>query len=249
MDELERQLRDLAAHRASQVPEFDATSLTAAVDDGNGPHWGALLAIAALIVALLVGGGYALFGRNDSGNVRVVAAPSSSAAPDTSAAPTTTPPVTTPAVTTPATTIAPCPVNTNDTAGQSGNGTVTSVPPLAVLQSISVNHAQCVEQVTFKFASTVGDWTVGYQSGPLTLEPSGQPVTVKGNAYLVLRFKNTNTSASLPSLVGPESTIVLEIQKTQDFEGVVTWVIGLDAQRPFGVSTDTAGQITVELAH
>jgi hypothetical protein len=249
MDELERQLRDLAAHRASQVPEFDATSLTAAVDDGNGPHWGALLAIAALIVALLVGGGYALFGRNDSGNVRVVAAPSSSAAPDTSAAPVTTPPVTTPAVTTPATTIAPCPVNTNDTAGQSGNGTVTSVPPLAVLQSITALPAQCVDQVTFKFASTVGSWSIGYQQGPLAQEISGQPVTVAGNAYLVLRLKNTNTAASLPSDFVPDSsTGVREITKIQDFEGVVTWVIGLDSARAFGVSTDTPGQITVELA-
>jgi hypothetical protein len=250
MDELERQLRDLAAHRASQVPEFDATLLTTdADDDGHGPNWGAFLAVAALIVALLVGGGYLLFGRADDDNVRVVAAPSSSDAPASTAAPTTTtvpsiaPPIT------PGTTVPTCPPNTNDTAGQSGNGTVTSVPPLALLQAVDVRSSQCVDQVTFTFASSVGSWSIGYQQGPLAQEISGQPVTVAGSAYLVLRFKSTNTSASLPSDFVPEaSTGVREITKIQDFEGVVAWAIGLDTARPFGVSTDPPGQITVELA-
>src|SRR3954449_1803549 len=98
MDELERQLRDLAAHRASQVPEFDATSLTSTTegDDGRGPNWGALLAVAALIVALLVGGGFLLFGNDDDdGNARVASAPSSTEAPTTTAPTTTVPPATT----------------------------------------------------------------------------------------------------------------------------------------------------------
>ena len=98
MDELERQLRDLAAHRASQVPEFDATSLTSAADD-DGRNWGALLAVAALIVALLVGGGYLLFGGTDDDNVRVASAPSSSDAATTTTPTTTEPPVTVPPTT------------------------------------------------------------------------------------------------------------------------------------------------------
>ena len=253
MDELERQLRDLAAHRASQVPEFDATSLTSAADsdDGHGPNWGALLAVAALIVALLVGGGYLLFGRTDDDTPHVVAAPSSSAAPSTSVAP-TTPPSSLPSVlppptNPPPTTVPSCP-NGNDTLGQSGPGTVTSVPPLAVLQSVGFERTNCIERLTFRFTSTVGSWTIGYERGPLTLEPSGQPVSVSGNAYLVLTFRDTNTSASLPSVVGVESSIVLDVKKIQDFEGVVTWVIGLDATRAFGVASNTPGEITVEIA-
>ena len=126
---------------------------------------------------------------------------------------------------------------------------MTSVPPLAVLQAVDVRSAQCVDRVTFTFASSVGSWTIGYQAGPLAQEISGQPVTVAGNAYLVLRFKNTNTATSLPSDFVPDSsTGVRQITKIQDFEGVVTWAIGLDSARAFGVSTDTPGQVTVELA-
>ena len=129
-----------------------------------------------------------------------------------------------------------------------GNGTVTSVPPLAVLESVTAQSAQCVDRVTFRFASTVGDWLVGYQSGPLTLEPSGMPANIAGNAFLVIRFRDTNTSGSLSSDISTGSTGIRQIKKTQDFEGVVTWVIGLDAMRAFGVSTDTPGQVTIELA-
>ena len=248
MDELERQLRDLAAHRASQVPEFDATSLTSAVDDDSGPSWGALLAVAAVIVALLVGGGYLLFGRTDSDTVRVVAAPSSSEAPATTTPPVTTPPTSTPSVTTPVTTVPSCPPNTTDTAGQSGTGTVVVVPPLAQLQSVTARSAQCADRVTFKFASTVPDWTMSYQAGPLSSQTSGQPATVAGSAYLVVRFTHLSSS-TLPSDVVPDAaTGVLEVKKIDDFEGVVTWVIGVGSRRVFGVSTDTPGEITIEFA-
>jgi hypothetical protein len=245
MDELERKLSDLAAHRASQVPEFDMSSLASGVDSRR-PPLSVVLAIAALIVAFLVIGGYALFGANGSGDVHVVAPASSSVGPGPTSVPTTVAPSTTaPPTTTPAAT---CPATNNDTAAQSGSGTVTSVPPLAQLEKVEVWSSQCVDEVTFKFSSTVPGWTISYQTGPLTLEPSAQPVTVAGSAYLVVQFANASGSGSDATDLVPQPPVgVREVRKVQDFEGVVTWVIGLDSERPFGVSTDTQAEITIDL--
>jgi hypothetical protein len=100
--------------------------------------------------------------------------------------------------------------------------------------------------VVFTFTLAMPDWTVGYQSGPLELQPSGQPVSVAGGAFLVVRFDHAS-AFTVPTSPAIDSPIVREIRKTQDFEGVVTWVIGLDTQRAFGVSTDAAGHVIIDL--
>jgi hypothetical protein len=98
----------------------------------------------------------------------------------------------------------------------------------------------------FSFSLAMPDWTVSYQSGPFELQPKGEPVSVAGNAFIVVRFDHAS-AFTVPTSPAIDSPIVREIRKTQDFEGVVTWVIGLDTQRPFGVSTDAAGHVTIDL--
>jgi hypothetical protein len=245
MDELERQLRDLAAHRASQVPEFDASSLTSAADDGHGPNWGVLLAVAALIVALMVGGGYLLFGRTDDDNVRVVAAPSSSAAPASTVAPTTTPPTTTGA---PAS-VANCSHDGMGTSEQSGVGSVSGSPnELVWVQTWS---SSCLDEVAISYLEGSPNWSIGYQQPPFELLPSGQPTTVAGSAFLVLRLQPAggtfSSTEARGDVVVPPPSGVREIRRVQDFEGVSTWVIGLDEQQPFRVFT-RAGEVVVDIA-
>ena len=72
------------------------------------------------------------------------------------------------------------------------------------------------------------------------------PVSVAGGTFLVVRLDHANTF-SVPASPAVDSPIVREIRKTQDFEGVITWVIGLDTQRPFGVSTDPGGHVTIDI--
>jgi len=81
-------------------------------------------------------------------------------------------------------------------------------------------------------------------------DASGNPVEIAGNAFLVVRL----TPAMTAKIDGDEVTKtytgpsrlpgqgpITEVVKTGDFEGVVTWVIGLDRELPFGteVRADT----------
>jgi hypothetical protein len=79
---------------------------------------------------------------------------------------------------------------------------------------------------------------------------SGNPVEIAGNAFLVVKL----TPAMTAKIDGDEVTKtytgpnrlsgtdpITEVVKTGDFEGVVTWVVGLDRKLPFSteVRVDT----------
>jgi hypothetical protein len=89
---------------------------------------------------------------------------------------------------------------------------------------------------------------VAYDSGPFSDDASGATVKVRGAAFLVLRcspayghdFESGRTTYTGPKDVIPAGTRHLrEIVETGDFEGVVTWVVGLDARRPFRMASTT----------
>lgn len=107
--------------------------------------------------------------------------------------------------------------------------------------------------------ATAPGHTVSYQPGPITADASGAPVAVAGTAYLVVRLEPAygyDFDTGTPSYTGPDrlpapgAHHVKEVVKTGDFEAVVTWVIGVDAQRPFAVSatTGTAPQLVITIA-
>jgi hypothetical protein len=89
---------------------------------------------------------------------------------------------------------------------------------------------------------------VSYQPGPFTANASGIKVTVDGNAFVVVRcspaygydFDTGNPTYTGPPIITPTGArSVRELVETGDFEGVLTWVIGLDAQRPYTVAAAT----------
>ena len=124
--------------------------------------------------------------------------------------------------------------------------------PAALLTDVAVTAAGCRDSVTFTFqkaGTAVPSCTVEYKPGPFTQDASGKPVRVAGAAFVSVRCEPaygydfvTNT----PTYTGPKrvsatgTTHVREVVETGDFEGVLTWVIGLDAQRSFGI---TAGGV------
>jgi hypothetical protein len=84
--------------------------------------------------------------------------------------------------------------------------------------------------------------SVAYKSGPFSNDASGAAVTVAGGAFAVVRcspaygydFESGKTTYTGPKRIDPTGTNhVRELVETGDFEGVVTWVIGLDSQRPY----------------
>lgn len=136
--------------------------------------------------------------------------------------------------------------------------------PTRLLTDVRAGNHDCYERVTFEFKPMTGDaagpvhWKVGYETGPITEDGSGRPVAVKGPAHLVVHFSAQSADLTKadapPTYTGPTSleaagaTRIQQIRKTGDFEGYLTWVIGLDKQRPFKVTTqDDPARVVVDV--
>jgi hypothetical protein len=116
---------------------------------------------------------------------------------------------------------------------------------------VQVTSAGCVDLVRFGFMTTTNaepNCKVSYQRGPFTADASGIKVTVNGNAFVVVQcspaygydFDTGSPTYTGPPIVTPtDARSVRELVETGDFEGVLTWVIGLDAQRPYAVAAAT----------
>jgi hypothetical protein len=154
-----------------------------------------------------------------------------------------------PVVSTTQTTAAPC-----SFAGAANPARGGGDAPTRLLTDVRVGVHDCYERVTFEFKPQPGEadgpvgWKAAYEPAPITEDGSGRPVRVKGAAFLVLRFSATGADlsqeAAPPTYTGPTSleaagsTRIQQVRRIGDFEGVLTWVIGLDRKRPFHVTTE-----------
>ncbi len=136
--------------------------------------------------------------------------------------------------------------------------------PTRLLTDVRVGVHDCYERVSFELKPQGGDadgpvgWKAAYEPGPITEDASGKTVPVKGAAYLVVHMNASGvdlTRADAPATyTGPASieaagaTRIQQVRRTGDFEGVLTWVIGLDRQRPFHVTTqDNPARVVVDV--
>ena len=125
--------------------------------------------------------------------------------------------------------------------------------PTRLLTDVRVGVHECYERVTFELKPQQGEadgpvsWKAAFEPGPITEDGSGRTVTVKGAAFLVLTMSaagaDLSQEAAPATYTGPASleaaaaTRIQQVRRTGDFEGVLTWVVGLDRQRPFRVTT------------
>jgi len=117
---------------------------------------------------------------------------------------------------------------------------------------------RCVDHVVFSFTSKSPDppgYVITYGTPPFTGDASGAPIAVKGTAFIVVRmkpaygfdFETGKTTYTGPKRVTPAgANHVTEIVETGDFEGTLTWVIGLNVKRPFSV--EATGKPQTQLA-
>lgn len=120
----------------------------------------------------------------------------------------------------------------------------------------------CVDHVIFDFSGKGTDppgYSVTYGSAPFVGDASGAPIAVAGSAFVVVKVKpgyGYDFAAGKQTYNGPKSVPVghtnhvRAIVETGDFEGVLTWVIGLDTKRAFSVqATGTPGhQLVVTIS-
>jgi hypothetical protein len=114
------------------------------------------------------------------------------------------------------------------------------------LTNVSLSSANCASSVVFDLepGAQVPGYRVSYEPAETAKveDASGNPVEIAGDAFLVVKLMPAMTAKIegeqvTKTYTGPRrlpgSDPITEVVKTGDFEGVVTWVIGLDRERPF----------------
>lgn len=120
------------------------------------------------------------------------------------------------------------------------------------LADVRLGDHQGYERIVFEFADDLGapfelvdgvpGYTVGYETDPVQCG-SGFPVEVDAAATLVINFPTTfsynpETGEALVTEPNVDATAVddiLDVEQSCAFEGVTTWVIGLDSEVGFRV--------------
>ena len=110
------------------------------------------------------------------------------------------------------------------------------------LTDVKVTTFEQFDRLTFEFDDTANDLTYQIEpvETPILQQPSGQEIEVDGLAY----YEITMTPASAVDLSGDEpvetydgperitadneAVVVTEVVATEDFESVMSWVVGLD---------------------
>ena len=117
----------------------------------------------------------------------------------------------------------------------------------ALLTNVQELGDGCVDHVIFDFDGKGTDppgYSVTYGTPPFVGDGSGEPIAVAGTAFVVVKVDpgyGYDFAAGKSTYTGPKSVPVDKtnhvraIVETGDFEGVLTWVIGLDTKRAFSV--------------
>jgi len=115
------------------------------------------------------------------------------------------------------------------------------IPGAAVLRDVRTGDQQTVDRVVFEIEGPkLPDYDVKYVTRPVHCG-SGLPVQVDGSAFLQVRLSpaQAHNEAGAPTVATLQRKvrlpIVREIREICDFEGDVTWIIGLSARKEYRV--------------
>ncbi len=190
---------------------------------------------------------------------------------------TETPAASTPAVTSPAATLTeeptPCPTTppASGTASPSPEPTdafqggrdpvekegTNPVPPVAVMYDVRFGCHGTFDRIVFDFRDNLPGYKVEYVEPPITRDGSGEPLEIDGEAFLYVRFHvaQAHDDAGNPTYTGPSEIkpgldSASEIQAAGDFEGYLTFGIGLPQELDFRV-IDLADpyRVVIDIAH
>jgi hypothetical protein len=155
----------------------------------------------------------------------------------------------------------PTPTTTTETGGidpLEGAGTTpvesaANGSETALLDRIAVGRHEGYDRVVFEFKNDLPGYRVEYVEPPLKEDGSGKPVSVQGNAIVVVRMEpasgfDLNTGEGVMTYKGPRrfdgaaagTSVVQELVRTGDFEAVLSWAIGLSDKVDFRVRTATS---------
>ncbi len=131
-------------------------------------------------------------------------------------------------------------------------GSITSPPSLVTHLRVSRHHH--FDRFVVRLHGPLGQWSVTPQnSATFTRDPSGLPVTLLGSAGLavVVHGALAHNSAGMPTVpsdLQPGLPTILEVRQIGDFEGVVSWGVGLRQAACFRV-TPRRHSLAVDVLH
>ncbi|MDG4832077.1 hypothetical protein O7627_22610 [Solwaraspora sp. WMMD1047] len=114
------------------------------------------------------------------------------------------------------------------------------------------------DRVTFQFGDGAPGYEVSYEDRPITEDGSGAEVSIQGDAVVVVRMRlasgRERTGTGEPTYTGPErlrgagTFAVTEVVRTGDFEGVLSWAVGVRGESPIRVQV-FGNVIAVDVRH
>lgn len=113
------------------------------------------------------------------------------------------------------------------------------------------------DRIVFQFRGGIPQYSIETATPPFIADPSGQPLTVQGSAFLriTLRGATRMTDAGDSSYNGPRNfaltfPVLVNLVEGGDFEAVSTWYAGLSRAACLRVSTLTApDRLVVDVQH
>jgi hypothetical protein len=117
----------------------------------------------------------------------------------------------------------------------------------ALLTDVRAARHEGFDRVVFQFRNALPGYDVRYTGRPVHQDGSGKVVPIAGNDVVRIRMENaldadlTQASAPLtytgPQRFSPGTPELVELARAGGFEGVLTWVAGLQDRVDFRVTT------------
>jgi GYF domain 2 len=126
----------------------------------------------------------------------------------------------------------------------------------AVLNALRVSKNDGFDRIVFEFLERVPGYHLAYVDKPVRDCGSGDARRIEGDGRLQVRFSpaSAHTEGGEPTLrqreFKPALSMVREIERTCDFEGVVTWVVGTASPQPYRVyELSSPPRLVVQIEH
>jgi len=123
-------------------------------------------------------------------------------------------------------------------------------PTSSLLTAVGVFAQSGHDQVVFQFSNVVPGYTITSVSEPILADPSDKVVPVEGDAFVKVTMRPASgvdlTEPDAPRTYTGPTTItldgkaVVQVVEVGDFEGVLTWAVGLTEPVPY-VAVTAAG--------
>lgn len=137
---------------------------------------------------------------------------------------------------------------------------IVRIPPvegrgMAILRSVRAARHEGSDRAVWEFTGGRPGVHVEYVDEPVRACGSGHPVELAGDGWLEVRFEPAAAHVDGErtfdrNRLAPRLPVVLEVVSTCDFEGVVTWVVGVASPEPYRVTLlDDPSRVVVDVRH